>query len=51
MQSNVARMLQAFASNHPLLLEGPPGVGKTRLTEAEGMALTGAAAVRINFGP
>jgi MoxR-like ATPase len=45
---NMGRIFSAMMSGSPLLLEGPPGVGKTRMVEEVCRAL-GFDLVRINF--
>lgn len=45
---NVARIFAALSAHSPLLMEGPPGVGKTAVVEAVGRLL-GRKVERINF--
>ena len=44
----MARIFAALSAHSPLLMEGPPGVGKTAVVEAVGRLL-GRKVERINF--
>ncbi|KAL0222135.1 hypothetical protein RCL1_001989 [Eukaryota sp. TZLM3-RCL] len=46
--SNAVRVARALSLNKPILIEGPPGAGKTSLVTALG-TLTGNPTIRINF--
>ena len=48
MRLNVFRLLRALQLGRPLLLEGPPGVGKTSLVTTLAQ-MSGNAIVRINL--
>ncbi|XP_065367345.1 midasin [Calliphora vicina] len=47
-KQNLFRLLSALSLNKPVLLEGPPGVGKTSIVESVGQAI-GYNIVRINL--
>ena len=47
-RSNLHRLLRAYQLNKPVLIEGPPGVGKTSLIESLAK-VSGRALTRVNL--
>ena len=47
-QTNLMKLLRAYTLGKPILIEGPPGVGKTALVE-QVARVTGRKLVRVNL--
>ena len=47
-KTNLMKLLRAFSLEKPILIEGPPGVGKTALVE-QVAKVTGRKLVRVNL--
>ena len=47
-KTNLMKLLRAYSLNKPILIEGPPGVGKTALVE-QVAKVTGRKLVRVNL--